>query len=285
MPRFNRKKEDRKDFTRSQKILIGFIVFFLLFGTVTRITQGNIFSNFAYDSLSMIRYALIEGPVKAVTNYSSDLANMYKVRDENDALRSQISSQDNYKSQLDESNRKVKELEALMKLTSTSGYDSLYADIVNRDVQGWSNTITISKGSSDGVAVDDAVVCSKGLIGKVSQVNRNTAKVKLLTTENDDNQVAVKVEISAAKTTEGILQNYNNSTQTYVIQIFDTDAKLKENMKVITSGQGGVFPSGILIGTVSKIGDLYNSTGKSVSVKPSVDFNDFEYVAVLKGTK
>ena len=285
MKKFDRARKEVNHLSKSQKVLITIIVLLTIFGGVTRFTQGNFLSDFAYSSISMIRYSLVEGPIKAITNFSSDLAELYKVRDENDDLRSKISSQKMYKEELDEANRKISELEELLNVTKTSGFSPIYCNILNRDIQGWANSVTINKGSDDGIAVDNVVICSKGLIGKVVDVNANTSRVKLLTTESADNSVSVKVELNKESTTEGILQNYDASSGNYIVEIYDASAKITKGMSVVTSGKGGIYPSGILCGKVTSTSELYNSTGQTVMVEPSVNFSDFEYVAVLKGSE
>ncbi|MFV0394049.1 MAG: rod shape-determining protein MreC [Coprobacillaceae bacterium] len=282
MARFSKVYREKFRFTRVQKILIAVCAVLMTFGIFTRFIGGNIASKYGYDVFTMLRYSLVDHPVETVTGFSSDFTDLWGVQDENDKLRSKLASQKMYKEELDESKRKLKELEDLMEISSNSNYDSVSASVLVRDIQGWSNSLTINKGSSDGIEVDMAVISSKGLIGKVTEVNAKSAKVKLLTAEKMDNSVAVRVELSADKATAGFLDSYDKSEGKYVVSIFDSNVKIKKGMKVITSGKGGLFPPGIIIGEVNKVENLYNAEGKSILVTPAVDFNDFEYVSVLK---
>lgn len=282
MERFSKVYKEKFRFTRIQKILITVCVICLGFGVFTRFIGGNIASKYGYDVFSMLRYSLIDHPVQTVTGFSEDLSSLWQVKDENDELRSELASQNMYKAELDETKRKLQELEELNELTSNSDYESISANILNRDTQGWSNTITLDKGTSDGIDKGMAVICSKGLIGKVVEANPNSSKVKLLTESSTDTKVSVRVEIDKDTTAGGALAGYDPDTGMYTVDIYDSNMKIEEGMKIITSGTGQVFPSGILIGKVSEVNDKYDEVGKSVLVKPAVNFDSFNYVSVLK---
>lgn len=275
-------QDEVKRFTRIQIILISLIAVLTLFGTIIVVSGENAISRFGYDTFTMVKYSIIDHPVETVKNWMSDLAALRSVQEENDELRQMIASQKMYKAELDEAKRAVAEMEELMDFSANINYDKINASLIGRDMSTWSSIVTINKGSKDGVEKDMAVISSKGLIGKISEVHSHSSKVKLLTTESDEINVSVKVEIDKDKTTAGILMNYNASTKTYQIQLFDSNAEVKKKMKVITSGNGGVFPSGILIGEVKEVKESYDTKGKMISVTPSVDFNDFSYVSIVK---
>lgn len=275
-------QKEVKRFTRIQKILISMIVVFLLFGLITLATGGNALSRFGYDAFSVVKYSLVDHPVEVVKNWKEQLDALKTVYNENDDLKKIIASQDMYKAELDEKTRIIEELEELYDLEVSANYEKINAEVMSRDISTWSNTVTLNKGSKDGIEVDMAVVSSKGLIGKISEVNANTCKVKLLTTENGDASVSIKVELEDGTTTDGILENYTASNNRYNIQLFDANAKIEKGLSVITSGNGGVFPPGILVGKVNSEEEAYDNKGKKLIVRPSVDFNDFSYVAVLK---
>lgn len=275
-------QKEVKRFTRIQKILISMIVVFLLFGLITLATGGNALSRFGYDAFSVVKYSLVDHPVEVVKNWKEQLDALKTVYNENDDLKKIIASQDMYKAELDEKTRIIEELEELYNLEVSANYEKINAEIMSRDISTWSNTVTLNKGSKDGIEVDMAVVSSKGLIGKISEVNANTCKVKLLTTENGDASVSIKVELKDGTTTDGILENYTASNNRYNIQLFDANAKIEKGLSVITSGNGGVFPPGILVGKVNSEEEAYDNKGKKLIVRPSVDFNDFSYVAILK---
>ena len=280
--RFPKAEKEVNYFSVPQKVLIGIICALFLAGVITVSSGGNAISKAGYDTLTMLRYSLLDKPMKVVKDWQKDLATLRSVQEENEQLKNIIASTEMKGAELEYLRQKVQELETLLNLESISKYSRVNANVVYRDMNTWSNIITVDKGEKDGIAVDMAVVSAKGLIGKVVEVNKNSSKVKLLSTETKDVSVSIKIILNDEKTTEGILEYYDGESGRYHVQIYDANVKINEDMKVITSGNGGVFPSGILVGKVEKVTKLYNSKGRIVSVIPSVDFNDFESVAILK---
>lgn len=271
-------------FTRVQKIIIGCITFFVISGFVFKgIQSKGMLGDLGYDAISMLRYGLIENPVHTLQNWMDDFANLYSSKEENDSLRYQLSQQPLYESQLEEANRRVSELEELLKMKeSMQQFEMVSANVVLRDADGWDNQFTIDLGSDDGIDVGMIVLSSKGVIGKVYEVSKFTSKVKLLTSEDKQNSVAVKVSISDTESSEGVLQGYDIAKGNFVAHQFDSNDNIKEDMKVVTSGKGGVYPSGLLIGTVNTIEELSNSIGKTIYVKPAADFQNFDTVLIIK---
>lgn len=236
-----------------------------------------------YDAISMIRYGLWEKPTRSLQGWMGDYANLWKVKEENDNLHYQLSQQPLYEAQLMEAQREIAELkEQLQMKESLSQYQMVAATVILRDADSWDNQFTIDLGSDDGIKQDMIVLSGKGVVGKVGDVSKYTSRVKLLTSEDRQNNVAVKVSISDTESTEGILQNYDANRGVFVIHVFDGDHDIREDMQVITSGKGGVYPSGLLIGTVNTIEELSNSIGKTIYVKPAADFQNFDYVQVIR---
>lgn len=274
-------------YTRMQKIIIGTIIVFILFGFLEKgIQSKGGMMDLGYDAISMIRYGLFEKPARSLQGWMSDYADLWKVKEENDNLHYQLSQQPLYEAQLMEAQREIAELkEQLQMKESLSQYQMVAATVIVRDADSWDNQFTIDLGSDDGIKRDMIVLSGKGVVGKVGDVSKSTSRVKLLTSEDRQNNVAVKVSISATESTEGILQNYDSNRGVFVIHVFDGDHDIREDMQVITSGKGGVYPSGLLIGTVNTIEELSNSIGKTIYVKPAADFQNFDYVQVIQKVK
>ena len=137
-------------------------------------------------------------------------------------------------------------------------------------------------GSDDGVGLNYAVITPKGLIGKVTKVTEHTSTVKLITSEDGLNKVSVKIEIGEGKTVDAILEKYDSNEQGFVVKLLNSGATVTEQMRVVTSGMGGVFPSGLLVGNVSKVEELSNAVGMNIYVSPAADFQSFNYVCVVR---
>jgi len=160
-------------------------------------------------------------------------------------------------------------------------YEFLNATVISRNIAHWYNTITIDKGSYNGVKNDMVVVNNKGLIGKIINVTTFTSDIRLITTSDTSNKISVTIS-NGKNSVNGLIKNYNYKTNYLEVEGVSNTEKIGTGYYVYTSGLGGVFPSGILIGTVENITtDEYGLT-KIIDVSPIVDFNDINYVAILK---
>lgn len=236
-----------------------------------------------YSLFGLISDTLIEGPVRSLNDLSQRVASLWKVQEENKALRTQVELLSVYQAKLEESYRDIEALRQLNDLKTTySQYQLINASIAHRSVDSFNHTLTIDVGSQEGVALDDAVISSMGLIGKIIQVEQDRSVVLLLTTEQSLNKVTVKIQVDADKTAEAILEHYDPNQKAYVLSLLDTSSTISEGMRVISSGLGGAFPSGLLVGTVTKVETLADAIGLRIEVNPSVDFYRLDYVAVVK---
>ncbi len=178
-----------------------------------------------------------------------------------------------------------KQLEALkseLKIERTlTDYEYLNATVISRNVAYWYNTITIDKGSFNGVTEDMVVVNNKGLIGKVVTTSLFTSEVRLLTSGDTINKISVTIS-DGINSVNGLITNYNYNTGYLEIEGVSNTDRVMEGSYVYTSGLGGIFPSGILIGTVAKIKTDEYDLAKLIDAEPVVNFNDINYVAILK---
>jgi len=237
----------------------------------------------SYNFFAQLQYALIQRPTTAVTTFFNDFSSLWKTMEENKVLRSQVELIALYQAKLEEAYRDINELKKFNELLlSMSESETISATVIQRSLESFSNTIVLNIGTNDGVELGDAVISSKGLIGKVSSVTANTSVVLLLTTELEINKITVKIQVDASKTSEAILERYDPNTQSYSLKLLDTNSSITEGMKVISSGSGGLFPNGLLVGTVNHVENLPNAIGLKILVAPAADFYNLNYVAVVK---
>lgn len=178
----------------------------------------------------------------------------------------------------------IKELKKLLNLNSTlTEYDVVNATVISRNNAYWFNTITINKGKIDGIKKEMAVVTADGLIGKVSKVTKTTSEIKLLTADDITYKTSVVIRIDG-KDYYAILNGYDKNSNLLKLTGIDKSAKLEKGAIVLTSGLGSM-PQGIYIGTVeSEKMDQYNLS-KTVNIKSFQDFNNINYVTILKEYK
>lgn len=153
--------------------------------------------------------------------------------------------------------------------------------VIRRSSETWNQNIIISAGSSQGVKVGMLVQSSEGMIGLVTKTQVNTSTVELLTSENLVNDIAVKISLQDGSTVEGVIQSYDADRNEYCMSLFNNDATVTSGEAVATSGQGGNYPSGIYVGTVTEIERDDSSIISKIYVKPVSNMQSFKYVMVV----
>lgn len=272
---------------RFQKIVLILIGIALCFSIVLNMfgvhTPFSMISREGYGFFSTLKYTLIDYPVQAITESYEIYGRMWALEEENEILRQQIEGLASMQAKIDEQNRQIKELQEMNELRSViSDYQTISATILNRSQETWNSILVIDAGSAEGVQENYAIISVDGLIGKVQSVNEHTSVVKLLTVSDASNKVSVKIHIGNGETADAILEKYDFDEQAFVVKLLDSNNTVTENMKVTTSGMGGVFPSGLLVGTVSHVKELTNAIGMDILVKPAADFGNLDYVYVVK---
>ena len=181
--------------------------------------------------------------------------------------------------------KEIEELKKQLELSKTlTEYDIENATIVSRNKSYWFNNISIDKGSKKGIKEGQAVITSNGLIGKISKVSYYSSEIKLLT--SDDINFKVSISIKANGTDNfAILNGYDNKTNEFILKGIDKNANINTGDDVLTSGLGGVFPTGIYVGKVDRIVNDKYDLSKTAYIKSNQDFNNIHYVTVLKGKK
>lgn len=176
----------------------------------------------------------------------------------------------------------VAELKNLLDLKENmAGYELIYTTVVNRNQDYWFYNLTVDKGKKDGVEVDMIVVNQDGLVGRVIETHNHTSIVKLISANDSLNKIAVDV-VSSDSTYKGILSGYDLVNNKILITSIRSSSDIQEGDTVLTNGIGNLFPSGIMVGTVSEITSDDLGVSKVLKVDSKVDFENLRYLAILK---
>jgi rod shape-determining protein MreC len=153
------------------------------------------------------------------------------------------------------------------------------ARIVARDASTWYNKVVIDRGSKDGIKDDQPVLTDLGLVGKTTVVTENSATVVLVSDETC--RVAAKVEGTQE---QGIIKGErasSGSTPSIGLNYLTKQAAIQPGANIYTSGVGGVFPSGVLVGQVKEF--VMRELDGHATVVPAVDLTTLEDVFVVVG--
>jgi rod shape-determining protein MreC len=171
----------------------------------------------------------------------------------------------------------VNRLNRALGFREQSPFKLLPARVISRESATWWNTCTIDRGSKQGIATDMAVVTEDGLVGKIITVAKDVAVVLLVSDES------LRVSVSIEGTQEQGIVSGTRASSNYApdlrIRFLSKMANLKPGMKVLTAGAGGVFPSGLVLGTVKDF-SVRELEGVA-SVRPAVDLANLQNVFVI----
>ncbi len=210
------------------------------------------------------------------TKEKNDIYNKYKkLKSKEEQTESLIAETNNLK-------QEVKSLKAALNLNTTLS-DKVYknATVINRNIDYWYDEVTIDKGKKNGIEKNMAVVNNDGLIGTVTKVSNHVSTVKLLSSKTLSDKISVKINVGDTYV-YGLISKYNYKKNTYTVEGISENVEIPKGAEVVTTGMGDVFPSGLLLGHVKKISTDNFDLSKVAVVKSSVNFDNIEYVAVLK---
>lgn len=263
-------------------IIIIIIIILAIFSfTLKEDRQPNKFESLIKDTTTSIQ-KVITYPFNWIFNKIDDYKELINIREKYEDLLPQVDRIESLNAENIELRKQLETMKEELSIDYTiNDYEFLNATVISRNISYWYNTITIDKGSYNGVEVDMVVVNSDGLIGKIISTTTFTSEVKLLTTSDTNNKISVAISNGNNKL-YGLIKDYNYNNDSLEVEGISNTESVSIDDYVYTSGLGGVFPSGILIGKVSEITTDEYDLAKIINVKPIADFNDINYVAILK---
>lgn len=276
-----RKNANKKNIKIFFVILIVIIASAVLTYTLKNKKQLNAVEKIIKDCIVEVQ-SLVSYPVKGLNNIIDDFNALKNVLKENKILKSNIEKIESLEAENIELKQEINKLkEELNVETVLSDYEYLNATVVSRNALYWYNLLTIDKGSKNGIEDGMVVINSTGLIGKITNVSNYSSDVKLITTNDTNNKISVTIT-NGDKRLTGLINSYNYEDGNLKVEGISNTETVMVGDLVYTSGLGGVFPSGILIGRVESITTDVYDLAKIINVKPSADFDDINYVTILK---
>jgi rod shape-determining protein MreC len=208
--------------------------------------------------------------------FLQDYVVLVDVQRENRQLKQRVAALKTRVNELEEQRRENHRLRGLLGAAPESSRSKVVAKVISYDRANRVFGVTIDKGANEGLAVRDAVVNGAGVVGIVSAVMSNSAKVLLL----NDARSGVDVRTSESRS-RGVVRGYGASGLT--IEYLPVTKKVEVGEKVLTSGLDRVFPPGLLVGKVERVSSSSQTLFRRVVVEPAVDFDRLEEVLVIGG--
>ena len=209
------------------------------------------------------------GVVKQIFSIWKDLE---ELRKENESLKAE---QNRYSEILAE-NIRFRNLLQFKK--GYTRYQMVGASVIERDYGGWTHTMVIDRGEDSGLKKYMPVIVPSGLVGFVSEVYMNSARVQLLL--DPRTTVGGIVQRPASRVVSMVSGNSGNPGLLSFLSL-PKEADVIKGDTIVTSGYGGVYPKGFVIGSVEKV-DVDTEAGtQTAEIKPAADFSHMEEVFII----
>ncbi len=216
-------------------------------------------------------FGLISGTRGMWANY----VGLRGARTENEALRRQVADLEIRLQAERALAARSEKLQELMDLKSRATFSTLAAEVIGGNPNPDIRSITIDRGTADGVQADMAVIAPAGVIGRViGTPARHAARVQLLI---DRNAAAGAL---TERTRAGGMVVGTDTQDALQMELVSNLADIKEGDPVVASGVDGIYPKGFLIGKVER-SDRGSGLYRSVTVRPAVNFSSLEEVLVV----
>lgn len=215
---------------------------------------------------------------------SEELVQIRQLLEENASLKEQVAALTEQNTILQQEKYELNNLRSLLELDEQySEYDKVGARIISRDSGNWYSNFIIDKGYEDGLSVDMNVIAGGGLVGKISSVGPNWARVTSIISDNSNVSSAIlatgdKLIVSGdlKLMAEGVIS---------FSQLLDSEGKVAEGDKVVTSNISDKYLPNILIGYIHTLNQDANNLTKSGYITPAVDFEHLDEVLVITQLK
>lgn len=264
-------------------ILTGVCIVTMLLSFTLNIPSGPLNTVAGYVFIPMQRGINTVGTW--ISEKADKLKNLSDVMAENEELQRKV---DELTTELNTIQLEQYELENLRELLELDqkypSYEKVAANVIGKDGGNWFHNFTIDKGSNDGIEEDMNVIAGSGLVGIVTQVGPNYAKVSAII--NDTRKLSGTVTTTSDNLiVSGSLQNMNENMVIEFSSLNDSDDEVAVGDPVVTSYVSDQYQQGILIGYISSLSTDSNNLTKSGTITPAVDFEHIEEVLVILNKK
>ena len=229
--------------------------------------------------------SLVAKPTNYITGIFSNIDSLLNTYDENQRLKMRLEDFAVLQAEVSTLKAENASLRDLAQVEeSLRDFDPIQATVIARNPDQWEEKIILNKGTAHGVEKNMAVMTSRGLIGKIVIATPYTSEVELLYTNNENYRVSALVVGENNEEIHGLVEGYDEERNELLLKRIDSKIKVEVGGKVVSSGLGGIFPKGVLIGEITEVTTDDFGLTKMAYVKPAADFSMLENVVIAKRT-
>lgn len=272
-----------KEFFHSVKFKILICIAALLLGLMAYVAVAAGTQTLPEQMINTVTYPFVTAAnaiSNSVNGFIDKLVNADTYKSQNDELRELVTEMYERSADYEELQKENEQLREMLGL-SQKHKDFKFSEpcsIIARNANDIYGGFTINQGTSSGISLNDPVITSVGLIGRVTEIAPNYARVSTILSP----QVNVGVYTMRTKTT-GVLENdiITAGDKLCLMSNILKDADIEPGDVIVTSGQSGLFPEGIIVGTVKDVYNDPNGLSKHAIIEPAEDsFNITSVYAV-----
>ena len=217
---------------------------------------------------------LITSPIRAAGDFFEGMGaskeRLAALETQNAELRARLA-------ELEEARQENDRLRALVEFAEERDLVKLGARVIRRPVSAWEGVLVIDRGTNDGIEPGMPILAAQGLVGQVATVGTNVSTVRLVTDQRSG--VAAMVQSTRAS---GVVRGSIDGGLSF--DFVDREMLPAEGDVVITSGIGGVYPKGIVVGDVVSVDDRRGELYPRIGMRSRVPLDSIEEVFVLVGS-
>ena len=260
-------------------LIIVTVVIFILMGVSFAARDASVADNALGITMRPVQQ-FFSNIGSSIGGFFSFIGDMKEFQSENLELKDKVSSLESDVRELASLKQENERLRQLLALSEReAGRDMVGCKVIAKDPGNWFYTFTIDKGSEAGLAVDDTVISGQGLVGRITELGSGWARVlSIIDVESSVGALVSRTQDLAIVDGELSLSNNGQCRLSYVTK----GADLVIGDAVVTSGLGGVYPDGILIGTISEIKSDSMGYSQYAIIDTAVDFERIREVMVIR---
>lgn len=213
--------------------------------------------------------------LESVRAYASESLNdtlatsskLSELQEENESLRAQLAEAEEYR-------QEAERLESLLDISEKYSVEGVTACVIGKTSEAYDQAVTVDAGSSEGVAVGQSVMGPNGVIGQIISTTDHTATVRLLS----DPQSGVAVLLQATRE-EGVC--VGSLEGLLYLENISEDANVQVGDVVVTSGLGGSYTRGLIVGRVVRIDQRQGESTRRIVVSPNEEAGPLQEVMIV----
>ena len=261
------------------------IVILAIFGTIIftmRSDSNNVVIRTLNDGISAVQRVFVDA-ARGINDLGENTFGLFEANEENQRLRERMYNYEMLNISYALIEEELEELRTMLEISETLiDFDYLTAVNIGRDIHQWDQFITLNQGSQHGVEVGMAVLSVDGyFIGKITEVNQISSRVHLMKSHN---QIRPHVMILGETGSHGLLHGYDPDSETNELMMVQVDREIEVEVgaQVITTGMGGVYPRGLLIGTITRYEVSNDQLTQTIFLENNVNYDNLNLVFIIQ---